>query len=418
MARAAISTASADDKLAIGRLEVMRRAPYFGAMVTALVPTPCDWVPTIGVTASGLLPYNDAWIRQRTRDEVVALYWHEVMHLVLNHHGRRGERDPYLWNVAGDIFINDQGRSTLNLQFPPGGWFPELIGAAQGLTADEYYSLLLKLGKEVVEGKAPGAPGDWQSGNCGSGAGNRSAGEPEDQAAEGGRSESEVQQVRLSVAAAVRAHTQSSGSGRGNLPLGLDRWAGEAGLPPKVPWQTLLQRTIRRAVAFRPGAVDYTFNRVARRQAGVGFGVGCPVIPAMVQPCPRVAVVLDTSGSMSGEQLVRGIAETRGVLKACGSQIEFMSCDYAVHSHGPVASPAQLAAMVKGGGGSSFVPAFHALARSRDRPSLAIFMTDGDICVPATPPLRMDVIWLMINAGEDAESKPSCSYGQRIVIDA
>jgi predicted metal-dependent peptidase len=407
---------SVEDKLAMGRLIAIRKAPYFRAMITSLVPIDCDWCPTIGVTSTGLLPFNRAWIETVSKDEMGALYWHEVMHLVLNHRGRRGDRDPYLWNVAGDIFINDQG-STLNFVFPAGGWFPELINAPKNLSADEYYALLVKLGKDAVEGIGPGKPGDWESGNCGSGAGNSNPNEPSDQAAEGGRSESELQQTRLAVSEAVKAHVQKHGAGRGNVPLGMDRWAADMSAPVKVPWQSILARVVRQAVSFRPGAVDYSFSRMSRRQAGVGFGVGVPIIPAMVRPIPSVAIVLDTSGSMSHDQLSQGISETISVLKTCGSEVDFLSCDHTVHAHAKLTSAAQLASLVKGGGGSSFIPAFEHLARMRRRPQLAIFMTDGFIGVPPMAPKSMDVIWLLIDAGQNAGTLPTTAYGKRIVIE-
>lgn len=413
-----MSTMSVYDKLAAGRMISKRKAPYFAAMITLLVPFETMAIPTIGVTKDSLLPYNPEWIAKRTQDEMGALYWHEVMHLVLNHMGRRGDRDPLLWNIAGDIFINDQGRSTLQLVFPSGGMFPELFGFVQNLSADEYYALLIAMGKDAVEAKlGQGKPGDWESGRCGSGAGNPQQGEPADPGAEGGRSESEVQQTRMRVANAIKAHVEQSGRGRGNLPLGMDRWADEATKPPKVPWQSVLARTVRQAVAFRPGAVDYSFSRISRRQGGLGFGVGVPILPAMVKPVPRVVVVLDTSGSMSEEQLLAGLSETVAVLKTCGSEIDFISCDHAVHAHGKVTSPAQLAHLVKGGGGSSFVPAFDYIARMRNRPQLAIFATDGDICVPDKAPRGVDVIWLLIDAGHNAAQKPTTGYGRHIVVE-
>lgn len=414
------------DLLAAGRLIASRKAPYFRAMITSLVPHEMPGLGTIGVTKDAVLVYDPEFIKQRTQDEMGALYWHEVMHLVLDHHGRRGDRHPFLWNVAGDIFINDQGRSSLQLQFPPGGLFPERFVDEHGvkfpsnLSADEYYGMLLKLAEDAVSKQMQGmqSPGDWQSGKCGSGAGNPREDEPGDAAAAGARSESEVRQTRMRVAEAVKQHSTQHGKGRGNLPLGLDRWADDALTPPKVPWQTVLARVVRQAISYRPGAVDYSYSRISRRQGGVGFGVGSPILPAFVRPVPKVAFVLDTSGSMSGAQLQEGLAEAVGVLKACGSEITFLSCDYEVHAVGKVQSPAQLAKLVKGGGGSSFVPAFEHLARMKDRPQLAVFATDGDIGVPAKPPRGMDVIWLLIDSGDDpaAPHKPTTAYGKHIVV--
>jgi predicted metal-dependent peptidase len=247
---------------------------------------------------------------------------------------------------------------------------------------------------------------------CGSGAGNPIEGEP-DGSAEGGRSESEVNQTRMRTAEAVKQHAQSGGRGRGNLPLGLDRWADDMLRPAKVPWQTVLGRIVRQAIAYRPGAVDYSYRKISRRQGGVGFGVGCPVLPAYVRPVPRVTFVLDTSGSMSQEQLAIGLSEATQVLQAVGAEITFLSCDHAVHACGRVEHPSQLAKLVKGGGGSSFVPAFEHLAKGRPRTELAIFATDGDISVPALPP-AFRTIWLLIDAYR--ENTPTMDYGDRIVV--
>src|SRR5688500_14590192 len=99
------------DKLAAGRLIAKRKAVYFTGMIQALVPHETPGLGTIGVTKNSVLVYDPEWIAQRTHDEMGGLYWHETMHLVLDHHGRRGDKNPFLYNVAGDVFINDQGRN-------------------------------------------------------------------------------------------------------------------------------------------------------------------------------------------------------------------------------------------------------------------------------------------------------------------
>jgi predicted metal-dependent peptidase len=403
------------DKLASGRLIAARKAPYFRAMIQSLVPHPVEGLGTIGVTKDALLVYDPEWVEQRSEDEMGALYWHEVMHLVLDHYGRRGDKNPRLYNIAGDIFINDQGRN-MGLVFPPGGCFPEVFGFPKNLSTEEYYALLYKQAEEAI-GKIMEAlqkSGAWKSGECGSGAGNELKDEPEGgKAADAGaRSESEVQQTRLRVAEAVKQHVATKG--RGNMPLGMDRWADEATKPPKVPWQSVLGRVVRQAVSFRPGAVDYSFSRISRRQGGIGFGPGRPIVPAFVRPVPRVMVWLDTSGSMSQDQLVTGLGETAGVLRAAGAEIEFGSCDYAVHAVGRVENPQQLAKLVKGGGGSSFIPAFEHMQKMRVRPQIAIFMTDGDIGVPPVAPKGIRVIWLLIDAYRN--DSPTLAYGDRIVV--
>lgn len=402
--------ASLADVLALARIQVIKLAPYFTTAVTALVPVEARWCQTMGVTKTGVLLYNPDWVNTLSVEELAAVYWHEVMHVILDSHGRREDRNPRLWNIAHDIYINDQGRSSLSLKFPEGGWFPEKIGAASNLTGEEYYSLLAQMAEEALQQILEQI--SW-SGECGSGAGNPLEGEESVEVTAHGRSESSINQVRMAVAEAV-LRDAANGGGRGNMPCGLDRWAADMIKPAKVPWQAVLARKIRQALGYRPGGVRHSFARVSRRQGAAGLGPLAPRIPASVQPRSRAAVVLDTSGSMSQEQLARGIAETTGVLRACGSEITFLSCDYDVHAHGMVSNPQQLARLVKGGGGSSFVPAFDLLHKRApaDRPSVVIFMTDGDICVPPTSP-SFDVIWLLI----DAARAPTEAYGEVVKVD-
>ena len=292
--------------------------------------------------------------------------------------------------------------------------YPATYDFPKNLSADEYYALLVEKGEEDVRGGNGQGEGDWKSGDCGSGAGNPLEGEPTGDEAigeAGGRSESEIGQGIQRTAEAVKDYVQSKG--RGNIPCGLARWADEVTKPAKVPWQSVLARCIRRAVTYRAGAVDYTYQRISRRQGGVGFGVGAPVLPAFVKPVPRVVFVLDTSGSMSGDQLERGLAEAIGVLKAIGCEITFMSCDSAVHAVGKVHQARDFAKLVKGGGGSSFVPAFEHIAKLRDRPQVAIFATDGMIAVPPKSPPGTHVIWLLVGC----ETPPTESYGSKIVVE-
>src|SRR5262249_32109685 len=80
----------------------------------------------------------------------------------------------------------------------------------------------------------------------------------------------------------------------GTVPAGLLRWAEEV-LNPKVDWRAVLAAELRRAVAEVCGAVDYSYRRPSRRAS-----VTAPVVlPALRRPVPEVAVVCDTSGSMT-----------------------------------------------------------------------------------------------------------------------
>jgi predicted metal-dependent peptidase len=413
--------------LSVGRLQACRRSPYFQAALLALVPVAKPGLGTVASTADFLFLYDPEVIEkwEKENDEYIPFaFFHELMHCVLKHQERCGTRQPKLWNLATDIWINEQAVAA-GYVMPPGGVLPKTFNFASNLTPGEYYALLLKKqeeqekqrqkqkgkGKGQGEGQGGGdkeddgegggepdlTPGKPQMGGgwCGSCAGNPVPDEPEgDAAAEaGGRSEADVENIRRVTAESVKDH---GSKGRGFVPSGLNRWAEEVLGTPKIAWQTLLARATRNAIAYRAGAVDYRYSRVSRRQAACGFGPGRPIMPALIAPVPRVALVLDTSGSMGHEDVKAGLTEAAGVLKAVGADIQFCACDAAVHELKKVRSAGQLQKLVKGGGGTSFVPAFEALAKLKERPEVVVFATDGGGDAPATPPKGMHVIWLLI----------------------
>jgi predicted metal-dependent peptidase len=414
--------------------------------------------------------YDPETIAQWPIEWVEFGWFHETLHIMLHHFDRCGDRDARLYNLAGDLFINQTGAEA-DFIVPPFALMPQKMGFPLNLTTDEYYELLLKQAQSQQQaGCAQDTQGSTQQG-AGQGSGKRGGGPPQGQYGQprssaqgggaatqgapqnptqqrgeqgaseksenygpfagqcgscaggglqndeptgedaGGRSEVEISQSVKATAEAVKQHAQQ---GQGRLPAGLVRWAESILGPPRIPWQTKLARLTRSAIAYRPGAVDWRYSRTSRRQAAIGFGVGKPIMPALVAPVPRVAVVLDTSGSMGTEEVRAGLEETAGILKAVGATVTFLACDAQVHSLQKVASPGQLAKLVKGGGGTDFVPAFEALGREKERPEVIVFITDGLGRAPATPPPKTKTIWLLIGP---YKQKP-CEWGEVIELDS
>ena len=166
--------------------------------------------------------------------------------------------------------------------------------------------------------------------------------------------------LRRQVAQDVIAH----GKQPGTVPAGLLRWAEEV-LTPKVNWRAVLAAELRRAVAEVSGAVDYSYRRPSRRSAVAG-----PVVlPALRRPVPEVAVVCDTSGSMTEDLLAMVLAEVEGLLRALGlaRQVRVLACDTAVAPAQRVSSARQV--QLIGGGGTDMGAGIGAAAALRPRPA-------------------------------------------------
>jgi predicted metal-dependent peptidase len=365
--------------------------PYFTAAVLGLVPRKTDAVPTMAVSDRLVMSWNPSFIDILTVQQCAAVIVHEANHIIRQHGARCRAigADPALWNLAGDAEINDDLKAA-GLDLPGCGIFPHTLGQPDGRTAEEYYHSIPRDGGSNGSGKGD-KPGEGECGSCAHGHGE----EGEDGDAEG-RSQQDAQRIIKTVADDIQRHAQQHG--RGSVPAGLARWADEALKPPRVRWQDQLARITRRAVAYKAGAVDLRWSKPARKQAGVGHGVGRPMLPALVAPIPRVMVAIDTSGSMGEAELNAALTEVNAILKAVGGDVDFVSCDAAVNAQLRARTWRDVARNLKGGGGTDFRPVFEAAARARPRPEVLVFATDGCGPAPDAAPTGMSVVWLLLGS--------------------
>ncbi len=182
----------------------------------------------------------------------------------------------------------------------------------------------------------------------------------------------EAQALRRQTAEAMRAHRRA----RGSLPAGRQRWAEEV-LEPTVDWRQALTGAVREAAAWAGGAVDYTYRRPSRRTPALR-GVVLPSLPSLPRPLPRVAVVVDTSGSMGDAELAAALAEVTGVLREVGirgNRVTVLACDADVQAVSRVTSAEQIT--LGGGGGTDMRVGIEAALAARDRPGIVVVPSDG-----------------------------------------
>jgi predicted metal-dependent peptidase len=386
-------------QLAGARLWAATRFPYlatglFGAQV-------------IADRGSGTVSVDEAW-RMRADPDLVAgwtpaqlgsVLVHHVCHL-LRTHGERaqaagvGREEGPAWVRAADAEINDD-LVPAGLDLPGRPVLPRDLGAADGLLAEQYYDTLRSepsgTGAGTTDRSGQEGAGQTAAGwlDCGSGAdgvarpGDGPPGLPGWQA----------DLLRRQVAQDILAHGKQAGT----VPAGLLRWAEQV-LSPKVNWRTLLAAELRRAVAEVSGAVDYSYRRPSRRSAVAGD----VVLPALRRPVPEVAVVCDTSGSMTDDLLAEALAEVEGLLRAVGMarQVRVLACDTAVGPAQRVRSARQV--QLVGGGGTDMGAGIAAAAALRPRPAVTVVLTDGYTPWPPQAPKGMRVVAGLLGPGAPA----------------
>jgi predicted metal-dependent peptidase len=393
--------------LAAGRLWAASHFPYlasglFGAQVLAK-----PGIATVAVDDGWRLHADPELTATWTPPQLGSVLVHHVSHL-LRAHGERAVAagiipdDARAWVRGADAEINDD-LVPAGLELPGHPVLPGHLGADEGLLAEQYFVAGRTGGPGPEGGGSPaGAPaaGDWDL-DCGSGA----DGWPRDWDASGQPALSPWQARLLcrQVAQECVRHAREAG----NVPAGLLRWA-EQTLQPAVDWRRVLAAELRRAMADTAGAVDYSYRRPSRRASVAG-----PVVlPALRRPVPEVAVVCDTSGSMTEDLLAAALAEVEGLLRSLGMarQIRVLACDTAVGAARRVTSARQVELV--GGGGTDMGAGIDAAAALRPRPAVTVVLTDGFTPWPDRAPRGIRVVVALL--GDEAPDGPEWARAVRV----
>jgi predicted metal-dependent peptidase len=219
----------------------------------------------------------------------------------------------------------------------------------------------------------------------------RETGEPRGPAAV---SDVEGEITRRAVAEAIRIAVASHA--RGTMPAGMTRWADELLRPPVIDWRQVLRRAIQDGLS-APGQADYTYARPSRRDPGCRRGY---VAPSLHSPRPEVAVIVDTSGSVSDTALGEAAAEVVGVARAVGGQVWTASVDAAVYQWRQVRAAHDL--VLEGGGGTDMCAGIKAAARRRPKPQVVVVLTDGLTPWPDDPTRGTRLVAVLVGTGHAA----------------
>jgi hypothetical protein len=294
--------------------------------------------------------------------------------------------DAVRWNLATDAAINDD-LYRVGVPLPGGGVTPAGLGLPENGTEEIYYAAL------------PEQPGD--GGGCGSGAGDPAPGW--ELPAHDGDAPA-VSDARIAVVRHQTAEAITHAAGRGDIPAGLARWADAYLTTPPLPWRSILARAVRRSLALTRGAITYTYTRPGRRRLP---GI---VTPALRAPRARVAVVVDTSASMSGDDLATALREVTGVASAVGAGIDVITCDAAAGRVQSVRRGGEVS--LTGGGGTDMRVGIDAALATREGADVVVVLTDGFTPWPAT---RVRVPLVVVLIGDGAASGASVPSWARVV---
>lgn len=363
------------------------------------------------------LNYNPELVAKTDENTIKTILSHEGMHLINKHLSRliriianemniaKQVEKIDIYNIASDICANEQAEITKPLVVAGEAWpieTSEKYGFPPGETAEFYYIELLKMPKSNKKRK-----GD--SGNGQSGFGNKAFDDHGGWAKDAMKSADKMtlsRKIEQFVGDIVREASKKYVKDRGSLPRGLEELINGALEPPKAPYYQIIQKYVN---ATRQSKFKRAFTRINRKRV-FAFEFGYNNIP-IVCPFPgkqrdhtyRIAIIKDTSGSMSVEEIRESLSGIKHLIeKDRYVETYVIDCDADVQEVYEVKRVSDIRMKAAGRGGTCLVPGLR-YAKDEFDPDVALIFTDGGLfdCPNEVDPrfLPKKMIWAVSRDG-------------------
>ena len=395
----------ARERLVTARIGLLLRHSFFGNLATRLTLINADeWCAT-AATDGQKFYYNSRFIMMLKPKEVEFLVAHEVLHVVYDHMGRRGDRDPQIWNIADDYCVNADLKRHKIGQFIT--TVPCLYESKyDGKSAEEVYDDIMKnvkkismddLIEQLLDDHLDSEDGDGEGqGEDGNNKGN-GKGRPQ-------LSDEEKERIRQEVKQAII--NASSTAEAGSLPAGVERLIRQA-TDPVMPWRELIQTNLTSAIR-----TDYSWMRPSRR----GWHMDA-IMPGMT-PGEEIDVVvaIDMSGSISDRQAQQFLGEIGGMMDSFdGYKVHVFCFDTEVYNPQDFNSENMDGIDTyepQGGGGTDFDAIFEYLKKVGNVPKRLICFTDGYPCGSWGDADYCDTTWVI-----HGDKNPNPPFGTYAIYD-
>jgi predicted metal-dependent peptidase len=365
------------ERISRARMAVILDAPFFGSLLMRLRMIEDPSVETF-CTNGKVIRYSPEFAASLDDAELRGVLVHEVCHCAQGHLWRMGSRDPQKWNVAADYAINTllesyvaEQKQAFEAKHGSNRFLPPWALSKGGLIDPAFKNL----SSEEIYARLPDGP------NSGGGsAGGQAVGPGQFEAPDEDPAAPTTSEQDWKIAVTQAATVQKM---QGKLPASLQRFVEEL-LEPKVPWREVLREFVR-----QHARDDYSFRRPNRRYAGNGV-----MLPSLYsERMGRLAIGVDTSGSITDEVLAEFQAEIQAALDECQPEcVEVIYCDAAVNGVQEFLPGDAVRLTPKGGGGTDFTPVFEHICQSGSDPVACIYLTDGYGTFPEKEP-AYPVLW-------------------------
>ena len=380
-------------RLQLSRMRILSHHGFYGLLLMHMRYGMDECMETAATNGEQIL-FSPKFLESLSDEELDFVMMHEVLHVVLQHCTREGQRDHERFNIACDIVVNS------NILLENGGdittitlrqWGESMHRAPDGqqghlFTAEQVYEML-----------PPTPPRRQKNGCCPPGNG------WDDHSRWTEHGDPEVLRevwVKRFADACEAIEIREKQTGRGMLPLFAKRLLGQL-TAPQTDWRTILNEFVQ------PEINDYSFAPPDRR-----FGESPFFLPDMNeagqgQAVDHVLFMADASASITDKELAAAFSEVRGAIEQFDGRLK----GWLGFFDAGIVPPVEFESVEElmrirpaGGGGTDFGIIFSYVRKHMldDPPACIIILTDGYAPFPKErEAMGIPVLWLINNERVD-----------------
>ena len=407
-------------RLLLSRMRILINNGFYGLLLMHMIYSIDEGIET-ACTDGKRIFFSPKFMDALGDDELDFIMMHEILHVVLQHCFRQGERDNEKFNIACDIVVNsnilysnqmDRKSITLkkygeSMHLAPDG------KEGYEYTAEQVYGML----PAIISGKKKGGGPKGTMGDAGS----EKEGEGDAKGSALGRTR-QIQGKRRQESSTWDDHTRwgmeeeddtlrdvwvkrmtdaseaisvrEASNQRGVIPLCVERLLKEL-RHSQVDWRMILNDFIQEEI------VDYSFTPPDRRFDDSPFFL--PDFNDKDDIVEDILFMIDTSGSMSDDMITAAYSEIKGAIDQFGGKLKgwLGFFDAAIVEPKPFENESEFKIIKPaGGGGTDFQIIFEYVHQHMQEklPASIIILTDGFAPFPREHlAMGIPVLWLLNN---------------------
>lgn len=418
-------------RLLMSRLRLLCNQGFYGLLLMHMVFSLDSECETVGTDGKRIF-FNPEFLERISDSELDYVMMHEILHVVLRHHERRGGRDEELFDIACDIVVDAnilysngmkmdsitiQGCDIPQCQTPTGEY-------AYKYTAEEVYEMLvpvyLPANKPSIKLKSqnndssPEEDSDFEmkidSSQGGGGIDDHSRWNSEKSDGEEDESYEKDRWQGYFVDACEAMKIRDSSKSQGSIPAFAERMLLEL-RKSQIDWRRILNEFVQEEIT------DYSFMPPDRRFDDCPFFL--PDFNDKSFVVEDILFMIDGSGSMSDDEITAAYSEVKGAIDQFDGKLKgwlgffdavvYEPKEFVDEDEFRIIRPA-------GGGGTNFHIIFNYVKKKMvdNHPKSIIILTDGFADFPDEQMAEgIPVLWLLNNE----EVAPPWGKVARITVD-